>query len=309
MKPDALAIRLGLIIAIISIGSVVWARSSTNYTIISEATTQGGGMHASTDYETYDAVGEIVVGRTWTGQNYTNIPGIDTAALWLDPTPDPTLEYDFYSDEQGWEFKGNIGYFDSSLSAAANGVVGLCPDGSTNCFSSWESPNMTVEGTNLYRSKWYIGSTSSNADNTVGFRVRVNQKGRWLSWERIVKSNLSAAPSEVDPKVYYVVFDPKVTGEGDNKVYFSFDILSFDPDDIPLFSEQSATCLFDKCKCLWQNIIERFTLLDPFLQFLRGLQNIDILEFFINRIDILDRGPEFFHVTFSLGTEYFTQYF
>ncbi|MCX7765571.1 MAG: hypothetical protein N2246_02555, partial [Candidatus Sumerlaeia bacterium] len=66
---------------------------------------------------------------------------------------------------------------------------------------------------------------------SVQFRLRVNQRGRWSSWIRVVNSYFGEAPSVGNPKVYDLFFDPHVSGTEDNKVLFSFDILSFDAND------------------------------------------------------------------------------
>ena len=68
-------------------------------------------------------------------------------------------------------------------------------------------------------------------DSAVQFRLRVNQRGSWTAWERVVNSNLGNAPSSGNPRDYYLYFDPRVTGAGDDVVIFSFDILSFDAND------------------------------------------------------------------------------
>jgi hypothetical protein len=61
--------------------------------------------------------------------------------------------------------------------------------------------------------------------------MRVNQKGSWSAWDNIINSNLSHGPSISTPKTYELYFKPTVTGPADEKILFSFDILSFDIND------------------------------------------------------------------------------
>ncbi|MCD6385331.1 hypothetical protein J7M23_06095, partial [Candidatus Sumerlaeota bacterium] len=68
-------------------------------------------------------------------------------------------------------------------------------------------------------------------DDVVQFRLRVNQKGSWQGWNRVVNSYNQQSPSASEWKTYDVIFSPNVTGTSDNLAVFSFDIMSFDPND------------------------------------------------------------------------------
>lgn len=165
---------------------------------------------------------EVVLG-TITG---IRVPDVTTndGILTLTPT-----KYTFESGADGWQFTDRIPPYDAPATAVTMGVIALSPQGSTNCFAYWYSPDLRIEADNLYRIKWLIGSTVDDPDACVQFRLRVNQRGAWASWDRVVNSYLEQAPSLGNLKEYYVYFDPKVTGQNDdNKVIFSFDIISFD---------------------------------------------------------------------------------
>jgi rhodanese-related sulfurtransferase len=139
--------------------------------------------------------------------------------------------YTFTSDNEGWAFNGPSGLFDVPLSADGGGSIDLSPGGSSNSFSYWYSPDVTIEDRKQYRSTWTVGSDVTDPDDAVQFRMRVNQKGAWSAWDRTVNSNMDAAPSSGDAKDYTVHFNPMVSGTDDNAVVMSFDIMSFDPAD------------------------------------------------------------------------------
>jgi hypothetical protein len=76
-----------------------------------------------------------------------------------------------------------------------------------------------------------VSCTVSDPDDACQFRLRINQKGAWESWDRVVNSNLGHGPSLSTPRTYPVYFEPIVTGPADENIIFSFDILSFDLND------------------------------------------------------------------------------
>lgn len=149
------------------------------------------------------------------------------------PTPTPTVlnRYEFDSGTESWGFAGEINPFDPPDCCCTTGCLASTPQGSTNCFSYWYSPDVPVSNQTLYRSIWTVGSSVTNPDDSLEFRLRVNQKGAWSGWTRTVKSNLSHAPSFGNNKTYDLYFRPSVSDSGDNVVVFSFDIMSFDPAD------------------------------------------------------------------------------
>ena len=138
------------------------------------------------------------------------------------------LEYTFSGGNQGWTYAGTIPPYDTPLSRDTGGHLGLNPDGSTNAFSYWLSPDVPLEHDTLYRAHFEMSSSATGMDIAVQFRLRVNQKGSWQAWNRIVNSNLGQAPTSSGAKIYSVLFNPMVTGTDDNAVVFNFDIMSFD---------------------------------------------------------------------------------
>ena len=76
-----------------------------------------------------------------------------------------------------------------------------------------------------------MGSSATDPNDTVQFRLRVNQRDSWQAWSRIVASYNGQAPSTSNDKTYNVFFDPKVMGTTDDLAIFSVDIMSFDPAD------------------------------------------------------------------------------
>jgi hypothetical protein len=136
---------------------------------------------------------------------------------------------DLSSDPGGWIYAGTIPPYDepntSSFPPALN------PHNSLNCFSFWYSPDITVEDIKIYRARFNVGSSVTDPDDAVQFRLRVNQKGSWQAWDRVVVSNMGQAPSADAAKTYSVLFDPRVSGSSDNVASLAFDIMSFDITD------------------------------------------------------------------------------
>lgn len=152
------------------------------------------------------------------------------------PTPAPVAHFTFDSGAEGWQFAGTIPPFTQPATTIAGGVLGLSPAGSNNSFSYWYSPPIQLladsKNSTIYRSTWSIGSTATEPNKTVQFRLRVNQQGAWSAWDRVVNSYLSIAPLLNISKNYTVFFEPSITGtNNDNTALFSFDILSFDITD------------------------------------------------------------------------------
>lgn len=165
----------------------------------------------------------------------------------------PIIIWTFETDPEDWLFLGRIPPFDEPTSTSTGGHLGLNPNGSLNSFSYWFSPDIRIQDSyitatltansekpalklpvddlDLYRASWQVGSSSTDADRTVSFRLRVNQKGSWQSWNRVITSLNQQAPSLGNPKWYDLYFNPMVTGQGDDLLVFAFDVLSFDPTD------------------------------------------------------------------------------
>lgn len=147
------------------------------------------------------------------------------------PSKTQIAHFTFETGNEGWQFVGQIPPFDAPISSTSNGRLGLNANGSINCFSFFTSPDVPVENNKFYRAIFTVSSSTENPDDTVQFRLRINQRGAWSAWDRVVNSYLGHAPSQNNPKNYEVYFDPKVSGESDNVVIFNFDIASFDAND------------------------------------------------------------------------------
>jgi len=138
----------------------------------------------------------------------------------------------FDDNAEGWKFAGPVFGFDVPLSGVGIGMIGLSPSNSSNSFSYWYSPDIMIKDALPYHAAWTVGTDCTDVNQTVSFRLRVNQKGTWAAWDHIVNSFLDSAPVYGSFKVYDVGFVPVVTGSGDdNRVTVSFDIMSFNPDD------------------------------------------------------------------------------
>ncbi len=150
---------------------------------------------------------------------------INEAAL----TPGASVaEFFFDTDSEGWTFFGDTVSFDVPITSVDPGRLGLNPNGSTNCFSYWLSPDIGLKDGKIYHVLYEMSSSVTNPDEAVQMRLRVNQKGQWKAWDRVVNSNLGRAPSETSPKIYSVILDPTVQGVGNDLASLNFDIMSFD---------------------------------------------------------------------------------
>ena len=141
------------------------------------------------------------------------------------------LDYTFDAGAEGWLYGGEVPPFDQPVISVPAGKLDLSPNGSTNCFSYVYSPDVSIEDGKVYSVQCEMSSSVSNPDDAVQFRLRVNQKGSWQAWDRVVNSTMGQAPSDTTTQSYPVIFDPNVTGAGDNQAVFSFDIMSFNFDD------------------------------------------------------------------------------
>jgi hypothetical protein len=108
------------------------------------------------------------------------------------------------------------------------GCLELSAAGSTNCFSYWESPGITIEDGKLYRVDWLVKSSVTDPDDAVQFRLRVTQPNAWQGWERVVSSYNSQGPSSTTPKWYSVYITLQATTGIDDSITLAFDIMSFD---------------------------------------------------------------------------------
>ncbi|MCX7765705.1 MAG: hypothetical protein N2246_03245 [Candidatus Sumerlaeia bacterium] len=149
------------------------------------------------------------------------------------PTPTPTpvpapCNFTFTNDSEGWWFAGAIPPFSMPSAIFEAGHVGLSPQGATNCFSYWSSPQLQVEQGKIYRTRWRIESDATNPDITLDFRLRCNQLSNWRFWDTGVYSYNLSAPSAGNPRVYDCIIFPQMQTPTDI-IQLSFDILSFDP--------------------------------------------------------------------------------
>jgi hypothetical protein len=90
---------------------------------------------------------------------------------------------------------------------------------------------VAITDATTYAAHFEVGSSVTDADQAVQFRLRVNQKGSWQAWNHVVNSNLGQGPSSAGTTIYDVIIDPNVTGIDDANAVFSFDIMSFDLND------------------------------------------------------------------------------
>jgi hypothetical protein len=140
------------------------------------------------------------------------------------------VTFDFESDTQAWSFVGNIDPYDSPVSSYSSGMLGLSPDGSSNCFSFWSSPEVLITQGQVYLAQWTVMSSVSDPDMAVEFRLRANQTGNWTSWTRSVASYNNASPTSSAAKVYDMILAPDMDTASDN-IQFAFDVLGFNPGD------------------------------------------------------------------------------
>jgi len=138
------------------------------------------------------------------------------------------LEYDFTDGTEGWQFEGAVPPYAVPLSSSGVDNIGLGANGSSYCFSYWLSPDTIVNDGQMYVALFEVSSSTTNPDNTLHFRMRVNQKKSWQAWDRIVDSNNQQAPSNSVWKTYGIIFEPHVIDAGDNIMMYAFDIMSFD---------------------------------------------------------------------------------
>ena len=85
---------------------------------------------------------------------YLEEVAIDEAVI----TPGSTVvTYTFDTGMEGWTFEGTVNPFDEPVVSVEAGRIGLSPAGSTNAFSYWYSPEITIEQGKLYRARMTVG--------------------------------------------------------------------------------------------------------------------------------------------------------
>ncbi len=139
--------------------------------------------------------------------------------------------YSFDTGSDGWTFQGNVPPFASAISSVESSRLGLSPNGSDYCFSYWFSPDIELEEGKIYRALFEMTSSIEDEDKAVQFRLRVNQKGSWQSWDHIINSFNRQGPCSKGMKTYQLFFMPEITGETDSGFVLSTDIVSFSSDD------------------------------------------------------------------------------
>ena len=137
--------------------------------------------------------------------------------------------YTFAAGAEGWTFAGTIPPYTAPASGTPAGFLAMNPTGSTNCFSFWGSPDVTVGSNKKYRAIFKVSSSVASANDSVQFRIRCNQKGSWQSWERTVNSNNNQG-AYTTPKDYQLIIDVPIESY-DNLFTFAFDLMSFDSAD------------------------------------------------------------------------------
>lgn len=147
------------------------------------------------------------------------------------PIPTPIIHYTFDTSDEDWVFYGEIPPYDIPASEATEGHIGISPSGSVSAFSYWYSPDIKIEDNRQYKVTWVVSSDAYYPNTAPQFRLRVNQKGSWQSWNQVVPSNLYKSPWLNNNKIYEVFINPQITLMDDDLLVLSFDLLSFDSND------------------------------------------------------------------------------
>ncbi len=169
---------------------------------------------------------------SWDDDLYSSVRLDELEVEEVTMTPGATVaEFDFATDSDGWTFTGTIPPFDTAITSVEPGHIGISANGSTNCFGYWESPGVTIEDGNYYRTRFTVGTSVTDPDNAIQCRLRTTQQGSFHSWSRTVNSNLQNSPSATQSRTYSVVSSPVVVGSSDNTFTLTYDIASFDSSD------------------------------------------------------------------------------
>lgn len=149
------------------------------------------------------------------------------SASYLEKTIMPPVIFSFSSSTQGWRFRGEYSSFDTAQYKWEPGHLALSPAGSTNCFSSWESPGISIQQGKTYRVCWQISSSAKNSNLTPDMRLRVEQTGTLLFWLTYIFSFEDVAPAHSVTKNYCLVILPQMATPEDT-VILNFDIFNRD---------------------------------------------------------------------------------
>ena len=137
------------------------------------------------------------------------------------------VHYTFDNDLEGWVYAGYINPFAEPVSGYETSRVALSPDGSTNAFSYWLSPDITVEKDKAYRARFNICSSVSDPADAIDFQLRCVQPGVWRSWVTgVFLGDASIYPSATDPRTFDLYIFPQTDNPTDT-IQLTFDLLSF----------------------------------------------------------------------------------
>ena len=112
--------------------------------------------------------------------------------------------------------------------------VAISTDGDFVSAHFGRCPSFTIidiENDKFYIITWDVGSSTTSMNMAPEFRLRINQKGSWQAWDRVVYSNLGRAPWVMEDKEYKVFINPQVTSLDEALLVLSFDLMSFDTSD------------------------------------------------------------------------------
>ncbi len=140
------------------------------------------------------------------------------------------ISFDFEEGTDGWQFRGQIPPYNIPATSTGDGRLGLSPQGQTNTFSYWESPEVQILKGKIYRARWTVSASVTDPHLALEFRLRANQLSNWNYWDRGVLSFNNSSPTSDNPKIYDMVMIPQMEDDTDT-VCFSFDVLGFNPDD------------------------------------------------------------------------------
>jgi len=130
------------------------------------------------------------------------------------PTPTPNLmpeehTYTFDSGKEGWNTLTIPPDFDEPLFLEETGKIGFSPNGSANCYGSWESPYHAFTVGQKYRARFLIQTNQSDQSKVPGFRIRIqDKKSQVISFQMINSLGDGANSPTLSGMTYEVLFQP-----------------------------------------------------------------------------------------------------
>lgn len=163
---------------------------------------------------------------------------LSLATLFHAPLHSQGVDFTFLQDSEGWISGDPVAPFDAPSHGHKDGAIFLQSENNTNTFGYWDSPLVVIPadeategGMRLYCSYWTMYTDVEESADVPQFRTRAFRPDHSFSSVQTVES---IGPADYTTDQFGRVFDQYFEqADGNNEMYFAFDLLNFNPLDDP----------------------------------------------------------------------------